>query len=302
MAFAGSIGVGRSPRPCGAERRGDLPRGFATPSWRRTDRFLALAAGSVIESSRMPGTDECERSWCYSVRDGQLLSLESSAEKPVALAVLVHSQFRAMLTSPAFPCLGGSGAVHRSEYRFGLYGELGSSEAAQRCSADLAAYLTERPSEHYPVTVFVASFREPIISSELAFETALWRHLCGLQHLDPPERDGRAPGCPFGGSSGGAADPDPGFFFQDREFFVVGLHPASSRWARRFGWPTLVFNALTHSDELKRLGKYDHMQEKILARDRGLQGSDNPSLPFPQVSQFSGRAVDSTWKCPVHLD
>src|SRR5262249_55256652 len=167
-------------------------------------------------------------------------------DKPNPLAVLIHSQFRGMITSPAFPCLGGSGAIHRGDYRFAVYGALGSPDAIRPCASDLASFLGKCPADRNPVAVFVAAFRQPVIPTELAFETALWEQLRGLHELDA---HGDAAHRQSGGSDGLPTDvknEDPGFFFCDREFFVVGLHPASSRWARRFGWPTLVFNALTH--------------------------------------------------------
>lgn len=201
------------------------------------------------------------------------------------LAVLIHGQFRGMILSDAFPCLGGCGAVRRGDYRFAVYGPLASAGAVRDCAADLARFVGECPPETHPVAAFVATFHGPLISTETEFETALWQQLHGI---DPDAAAPRAD-----------ASEDPGFLFNGRDFFVVGLHPAASRWARRFAWPTLVFNALTHSDELRRAGKYERMQERILARDRSLQGADNPSLPYTQRSQFSGRQVDGSWRCPI---
>jgi hypothetical protein len=46
------------------------------------------------------------------------------------------------------------------------------------------------------------------------------------------------------------------------------------------------------------------MQEAIRQRDIALQGSINPVLArFGEASearQYSGRAVESNWKCPFH--
>ena len=91
---------------------------------------------------------------------------------------------------------------------------------------------------------------------------------------------------------------DPGFVFGDREFFVVGISPVSSRWARRFGWPVLVFNALTHASLLKQDGRHGRLSRAILARDHALQGTDNPSLSASQQAQFSGRSVGPGWRKP----
>ena len=78
----------------------------------------------------------------------------------------------------------------------------------------------------------------------------------------------------------------------------MGLNPFSSRWARRFGWPVLVFNALTHASVLKQDGRQERLSRAILARDNALQGSDNPSLSAPQQAQFSGCAIGPGWGRP----
>ena len=237
---------------------------------------------------------------CYSVNKGDLVCLRGDHAEPDALAVLIHSQFRGTILSPAFPCLGGAGAIRRGDYRFAVYGALGSAESAHVCATDLMRFVDETPAEEHSIAAFVAAFHGPLIPTEAAFETALWEQLRGMHERDVTASPGVTT-LAAATADEGSIDPDPGFVFRARDFFVVGLHPASSRWARRFGWATLVFNALTHSDALKRLGKYDRMQETILNRDYRLQGSANPSLPFSQQSQFSGRRIGADWRCPVKL-
>ncbi|EEF25334.1 conserved hypothetical protein [Ricinus communis] len=55
---------------------------------------------------------------------------------------------------------------------------------------------------------------------------------------------------------------------------------------------------------MKSSGKYQSMQEAIRQREIALQGSINPALArFGEASearQYSGRAVESNWKCPFH--
>ena len=240
-------------------------------------------------------SDERVTSSCYLIADSCLVPLRTPSAAPDPLAQLIHGQFRGMILSDGFPCLGGAGAFRRGDYRFAVYGPLASAAATRECADDLSRFVSECPAADHPVAAFVATFHGPLIPTELEFEQGLWQQLQGLSAHEPASPQRTTP------SASVDAD-DPGFFFRGREFFVVGLHPASSRWARRFAWPTLVFNALTHSDELRRAGKYERMQERILARDRSLQGSDNPSLPCSQQSQFSGRRVDAGWRCPVDDD
>jgi FPC/CPF motif-containing protein YcgG len=90
-----------------------------------------------------------------------------------------------------------------------------------------------------------------------------------------------------------------------KAFYVVGLHPASSRPARRFRQPTLVFNLHSQFEQLRTDGRYDKLREAITARDIALAGSKNPMLAVhgtdSEARQYSGRRVDERWVCPFHV-
>ena len=90
-------------------------------------------------------------------------------------------------------------------------------------------------------------------------------------------------------------DPHFSFSFGGQALYVVGLHERSSRHARRFAWPTLVFNPHAQFDRLRHDGHWQRMQEAIRRRDVALQGEINPMLSdFGEQSearQYSGRRV-----------
>ncbi len=94
------------------------------------------------------------------------------------------------------------------------------------------------------------------------------------------------------------------FSFAGRAFFVVGLHPGSSRWARRFAWPVLVFNAHEQFEQLRAQGRFEKLQALIREREWALQGSLNPNLQDfghgSEARQYAGRAVGGDWRCPFH--
>ena len=137
------------------------------------------------------------------------------------------------------------------------------------------------------------------MTGEEEFEGHLWTALQTLYDVDrlynPP--DPKVAEDPEAG--------DFGFSFAGRGFFVIGLHPASSRLARRFPWPTLVFNAHAQFDRLKADGRYPKLQGAIRAREMALQGSLNPNLSDfgerSEARQYSGRAVGEDWRCPFHM-
>ena len=98
------------------------------------------------------------------------------------------------------------------------------------------------------------------------------------------------------------ADPHFSFSFAGRALYVIGMHANSSREARRFPWPTLIFNPHEQFERLRADGKWKHMQETIRRRDHALQGTINPMLSDfgerSEARQYSGRAVEENWRAP----
>jgi FPC/CPF motif-containing protein YcgG len=233
---------------------------------------------------------------CYSVGHGGALSPLRGDPLAQPLATLVHAQWRGLLLSDQFPCLGGTSAIRTERYRFALYPELGSAAAIRDCVADLAGFQCDAPAETEPIAVHVAVFDGPVNADEKGFERDLWRQLQGMHRADR-QRSGIEEFEPVT-----LNETDDGIWLGDRTYFVVGLHPAASRWARRFAWPTLVFNALSHDALLRRRGQYERMQSTIRRRDTRLQGAPNPAVDRPQLAQFAGRDVERDWQCPVEVN
>jgi len=141
-------------------------------------------------------------------------------------------------------------------------------------------------------------FSNPEFPSESEFETMLWSRLNSFGDLDRKKytHDKRV-----------ASDPSSSTFsfsLKEEALFVIGLHPSSSRKARRFTYPTIVFNPHEEFERLKRTGRYDSMKKVVRRRDEWYSGSVNPMLKdfgqAPEVFQYSGKQYESTWKCPLH--
>jgi FPC/CPF motif-containing protein YcgG len=143
---------------------------------------------------------------------------------------------------------------------------------------------------------FVAIFKGPQQTSELQFEELFWQQLRRLHELDAAHFDWD----PNVRSDPG--DPHFSFSFGGQALYVIGLHGNSSREARRFPWPALVFNPHEQFERLRADGKWKRMQETIRARDIELQGSTNPMLSDfgveSEARQYSGRAVEANWRAP----
>jgi FPC/CPF motif-containing protein YcgG len=211
----------------------------------------------------------------------------------------VHDDLRAFLLDPQFSCVGAKAAFNGGTYRMGVYSDMADTGALAGLARDLSAFVQEQESLGSDFTTFMASFLGPHVKDEAGFEAHLWDTLQTLYDVDRLY----SPSDP--GASDDPASGEFGFSFAGRAFFVVGLHPASSRLARRFAWPTLVFNAHSQFDHLKADGRYGKMQAAIRARELSWQGSLNPNLAaFGEASearQYAGRAVEDEWRCPFHV-
>jgi uncharacterized protein len=221
-----------------------------------------------------------------------------------AVASLIHDQFRSLVLHPSFSCLGAKSALRGGSYQLGIYDELGSSEATRSLARDLTAFAGGLGGEEEVVdeaeptgrlTTFIASFLRPVPVDEVEFERLLWSQLQLLHDGDSVSRWDPAV----------SSDPEDAHFsfsIAGRAFFVVGLHAASTRWARRFAWPTLVFNPHGQFERLRRDGHFGRLQRLIRAREETLQGSLNSNLndfgERSEARQYSGRPVAEDWRCP----
>ncbi len=216
------------------------------------------------------------------------------------LEEFVHDSFRALVLNPKFSCVGAKAAIRSGNYRAGLYGTMGTHGAVAGLARDLFEFVEDLPHIGGDFTTFVASFGGPNVADELDFERLLWAQLQGLYEQDRLHH-GWDPAV-----SANPDAPDFSFSFAGRAFFVVGLHPASSRHARRFAWPTLVFNVHEQFERLREGGRFARVREVIRAREIKLQGSLNPNLSdfgeLPEARQYSGRPVDEGWRCPFDAD
>lgn len=220
--------------------------------------------------------------------------LREDAE-PRKLEVLVHDELRALVLSEAFPCVGAKSALRNDGYRFALYDDMRAPSAAVSLANDLVAFTREQDTIE-GFSTFIASFLEPRALTEQGFETELWNVLQRLDDHDSalhpwdPEVSSDPSDARFAFSIGG------------RAFFVIGLHAASSRVARRFAYPTLVFNAHAQFEMLRWQGAYERVEDLTRRRDVALQGTANESLADfgtrSEAPQYAGRARSGTWACP----
>ena len=170
-------------------------------------------------------------------QEGSLIKASNPDQPVTTCQKIVHEAFRAQILAHNYSCVGAKAAFNSGHYRLGVYADLTSSASLAGLARDLFTFTQEQETLGSDFTTFVAAFGGPNAASEEEFEAQLWSALQTLYDVDrlfnPPDPKV-------------ADDPEEanfGFSFARRGFFVIGLHPASSRQARQFPWPTLVFNA-----------------------------------------------------------
>jgi FPC/CPF motif-containing protein YcgG len=211
-----------------------------------------------------------------------------------SFAAEAEAAFRQFVLRREFPCLGAKAALNSDSYALRVFPELGSAAATTMLATALYEFTQSAVNHEY--ATFVAIFERPRELNEIRFEKLLWRQLRALHQHDAARFDWDP------NVKSDPADPHFSFSFGGHALYVIGLHANSSREARRFPWPAMVFNPHEQFERLRADGKWKRMQESIRQRDFELQGSINPMLSdFGEQSearQYSGRAVEDNWRAP----
>lgn len=233
----------------------------------------------------------------YSRPDGESLMDVASGEPASSLAQRVHAALRALILDPEYPCVGSRSALNQGSYRFAMYQELNTEEATSGLAHDLFEFVQEQDGIEGEFTTFIACFDAPKSLSPEEFEERLWRQLEALHQLDTEPWDESVSSDPH--------DRRFAFSFGGRAFFVVGLSPQGERWARRFPWPLMAFNAHFQFEKLREDGRFEKIRDTVRQRDAEIEGDVNPNVEdfgeHTEARQYSGRTVPDDWKCPVEF-
>ncbi len=206
-------------------------------------------------------------------------------------------QFRTFVKAADFPCVGAKAALSRQQMDFVVCRTLGSAWDDLRVLPALHDVIGRYRRDPNLFRTFVVLFEDDEPMAEDVFEELLWARIQSLTDKDEwlgyrpdPSVDSDPQSPHFSLSFGGEA------------FFVVGLHPQSSRPARRFVRPAMVFNLHDQFVALRKSGQYEKMRGTIIERDIALAGDANPMLArhgeTSEARQYSGRAVPPGWECP----
>lgn len=208
----------------------------------------------------------------------------------------IEQEFKDFIINKNHPCLMANTVFRMDKYHLKVYDDITNDEVIEPILNDIADYLESYDFESNVFESLIISFKDNNFKTELAFENALWQFLQKLHDQDHTEWDPNVSQDPN--------DPTFSFSIKGKAFYIVGMHPKSSRMARRAPYCTLVFNLHWQFEKLREMGTYQSVKKRIRWRDKALQGSINPVLQDfaedSETKQYSGREVDANWKCPFH--
>ncbi|MGJ8550156.1 guanitoxin biosynthesis heme-dependent pre-guanitoxin N-hydroxylase GntA [Winogradskyella wichelsiae] len=212
------------------------------------------------------------------------------------LYLAIDEDYKDFILTQKHPCVMAKTLFMTDKYHLNVYRSSQQIDGLKLLLNDLESFIDQYDFESPLFESFLAVFPFEHYDSELDFEKALWHTLQQLHALDDCEWDTSV--------SDNPQDPNFSFSLKGSAFYIVGLHPQSSRKARQSPYPTIVFNLHSQFEQLRAMGTYKKVKKRIRKRDKKLQGHINPVLKDfgkeSETKQYSGRAVDSTWKCPFH--
>ena len=211
----------------------------------------------------------------------------------------IINEFKAFLAESGFPCVAARDALHKNNIQM-MVAENIACPADDRAILDFlytfaTRYRNTTPGFHSAAVIF----KGPVNTDEDTFEKIMWQRLSSIKKMDALKYpyDSRVSDDPDA--------PDFSFSIMEEAFFVLAMHPQSSRPARRFNYPVLVFNPHAQFEKMKETNSYEKMKVIVRKRDLSFAGSVNPMLTdfgeMSEAAQYSGKLYDSNWKCPLNF-
>ncbi len=209
----------------------------------------------------------------------------------------VEESFKAFVLAQDFPCVMAKAAIKQSKVKILVLEYMNANDHNQEILDALYQFIDNYRKTKETYQSFVVIFTKTKIQDEDHFEDLFWKKLQALYDIDSRSYpyDGRVSSDPSSANFS--------FSLKEEAFFVVGLSPASGRLARRFEYPTMVFNLHEQFAILREQRKFENIRDVIRTKDEELNGSVNKMLADfgnkTEALQYTGKQYDSNWKCPL---
>lgn len=205
--------------------------------------------------------------------------------------------YTSFLSNKEFPCVAAKDALAKGNIQVIVANHIACPHDDRRILDFIYAFTDMYRNSEKGFYSAAVIFKAPGNIDEKMFDTFMWQRLQALRDLDALQfhHDARV-----------EADPHSekfSFSLMEEAYFIIGLHPQSSRQARKFKYPALIFNPHAQFAEMKTAARYEKMKMIVRKRDMAFSGSVNPMLTdfgeASEVYQYSGRKYDADWKCPL---
>ncbi|MEP7231715.1 MAG: guanitoxin biosynthesis heme-dependent pre-guanitoxin N-hydroxylase GntA [Ginsengibacter sp.] len=212
----------------------------------------------------------------------------------------IKQAYLSFINNKDFACIAAKAALAKNQIKCFVSGNMACPNDDLRILEFLYSFVDEYKNSNGLYHSATIIFNAPHFETESMFDKIMWERLQSLSDLDSRKYkyDARVDNDPY--------SPNFSFSLREEAFFIIALHPASSRPLRRFAYPALVFNPHKQFEELRETGKYDKMKEAVRKRDMAYSGSVNPMLSdfgeASEIYQYSGRKYDDTWQCPLKIN
>src|ERR1700730_16719391 len=209
----------------------------------------------------------------------------------------IIGEYLAFINNKAFPCVGAKAALARQHIKCMVADHMECPKDDRAILQFLYDFVDDYRNSGGTFHSAAIIFKGPVSVNEESFDELLWKRLQALEDLDKRNyaHDERV-----------HADPSSAHFsfsLKEEAFFIIGLHPSSSRPTRQFKYPTLAFNPHAQFEKLREANRYKKMKDTVRKRDIAYSGSVNPMLKdfgeSSEVYQYSGRKYDNKWQCPL---
>ena len=210
---------------------------------------------------------------------------------------LIRKEFDRFIIDNGHPCVMARNMFRQKKVDLHIYDNFGTKETALKILHDLRSYLHNYDFTNNDFYTFIAVFKSELkLGGEEQYEQLLWKQLQFLHEADDRPWDPSVSSDPMNENFS--------FSLLGQSFYIIGLHPNSSRKARQSPYPAMVFNLHWQFEQLRKMGVYQKLRNTIRKRDLKFEGSINPMLQdfghSSEARQYSGRQVDDSWKCPFH--
>ncbi len=212
---------------------------------------------------------------------------------------IIVDYFIAFVNNEEFPCVAAKAASSKDQIKFFIADHMACPKDDQSILSFLYDFIDQYRLSETQFHSACVIFKNPFPVDEKMFDQLLWMRLQALSDLDALkyDHDKRVSSDP--------SSPHFSFSLKEEAFYVIGMSPASSRDARHFKYPALVFNAHAQFEQLRSLNRYEKLKNIVRKKDMELSGSINPMLEdfgaSSEVFQYSGRQYEKSWQCPLKI-